>query len=138
MQNRLSGLVVFLFGLLTFFVLIPMQTEAVDYGWLRPATLPSIAAVIIGLSGLVQCVFPTGAADFNLVDGLRVLLYLCIGIAGLWGMHAFGFVVTAPLLMLCTMLIIGERRWLWLCIGCVLLPAFIWFCIEFLLQRPLP
>ena len=138
MQNRLSGIFVFLFGVLIFFVLIPLQTETVDYGWLRPATLPSVAAAIICVAGLVQCAVPRGTAQLRLGEGARALLFLVLGLGGLWGMHVFGFMIAAPTMMLVIMLVIGERRWLWLITGTVLLPAFIWFCIDFVLKRPLP
>lgn len=138
MQNRLSGLVVFLLGLAIFFILIPIETETVDYGWLRPATLPSIAAVVISFGGLFHLALPNGKVDLKLRTTLKALFFLSAAIASLWGMSRFGFIVTAPLMMLGIMLAIGERRLLWLFVGSALLPAFIWFCIEFLLKRPLP
>ena len=138
MQNRLSGLVVALFGLAIVFLLIPNQTEPVDYGWLRPATLPAITAVIIIISGLVQLLFPKGRTDVDVRAGLRVLFFFAIGIADLWLMHTAGFAVAAPLLLLVLMLTLGERRLLWLITGVILLPASIWFIVDYLLNRPLP
>ncbi len=138
MQNRLSGLVVFLLGLAIIFILIPVATETVDYGWLRPATLPTIAASVISAAGLLHLLFPQGRIELNVASVLRAVLFLMIAVAGLWGMSHFGFTIAAPLMMLVIMLIIGERRWPWLLTGVVLLPAFIWLCIDFLLNRPLP
>ncbi len=138
MQNRLSGLVVFLLGLAIIFILIPVATETVDYGWLRPATLPTIAAIVISVAGLLHLLFPQGRIELNFPDVLRAALFLMIALAGLWGMSRFGFTIAAPLMLLLIMLIIGERRWPWLMTGVVLLPAFIWLCIDVLLKRPLP
>lgn len=138
MQNRLSGIVALALGLAIIFILIPIETEPVDYGWLKPATLPLVAAVIISVGGLLHLFFPKGEVQLALTDSIRALAYLFAGLLGLWGMKQFGFKITAPLMMLGIMLAIGERRWLWLLGGSVLLPGTIWFCIEFLLERPLP
>jgi putative tricarboxylic transport membrane protein len=138
MQNRLSGLVVFILGLVIIFILVPLETETVDYGWLRPATLPAIAAVVISVGGLLHLFFPKGTVELDLRSALKALLFLIIAIVALWGMSRFGFIIASPLMMLVIMLAIGERRWPWLVTGVVLLPALIWFCIDFLLKRPLP
>lgn len=137
MQNRISGILISLFGIVLLFYIIPNQTEAVDYGWLKPATLPSIAAVIITISGLLHSVWPKGELEFEFTSALRALLFFFIGILGLWLMTV-NYLVAAPLLMLMLMWVTGERRWKWFCIGVVLLPAGLWFCIDYLLKRPLP
>ena len=137
MQNRISGIFVSLFGIILLFFIIPHQTEAVDYGWLKPATLPLVAAVIITLSGILQCAFPQGKVAFQFTPALRGLLFFSIGVLCLWLM-TLSYMIAAPLLMLVLMLVIGERRWKWLFAGVVLLPTCIWFCIDFLLNRPLP
>ncbi|MFT5700041.1 MAG: putative tricarboxylic transport membrane protein [Desulforhopalus sp.] len=137
MQNRISGIFVSLFGIVVLFYFIPHHTEFVDYGWLKPGTLPSIAAIIIILSGALHCVFPKGRVEFEPALALRTLLIFIIGVLGVWLM-TFSYLLAAPLLMLVLMWVVGERRWGWLFIGVVLLPTFIWFCIDYLLQRPLP
>ena len=137
MQNRMSGVVVSLFGIVLLFFIIPSQTEAVDYGWLKPGTLPTIAAVIITVAGLLHSVFPKGEVAFNCTSMLRALLFFCIGVLGLWLM-TISYMLAAPLLVLVLMWVIGERRWKWLFIGVVLMPTSIWFFIDYLLKRPLP
>jgi putative tricarboxylic transport membrane protein len=137
MQNRISGIFVSLFGVVVLFFVIPNQTEIVDYGWLKPGTLPSIAAIIIIVSGALHSVFPKGGVEFEPALALRALLIFSIGVLGIWLMTV-KYLIAAPLLMLVLMWVIGERRWGWLFIGVVLLPAFIWFCVDYLLQRPLP
>lgn len=137
MQNRISGILVSLLGVVVLLFVIPNQTEIVDYGWLKPATLPSIAAIIIIVSGALHAVFPKGGVAFEPALALRALLIFSIGALGVWLMTV-SYLIAAPLLMLVLMWVIGERRWGWLFIGVVLLPVFIWFCIDYLLQRPLP
>ncbi|TKB09701.1 tripartite tricarboxylate transporter TctB family protein [Desulforhopalus sp. IMCC35007] len=137
MQNRISGILVSLFGIAVLLFVIPGQIEVIDYGWLKPATLPSLAAVIIILSGALHSIFPKGGVDFDPALALRALLIFCIGALGVWLM-TFSYLIAAPLLMLVLMWMVGERRWGWLCIGVILLPGFIWFCVDYLLQRPLP
>lgn len=137
MQNRMSGVLVSLFGIVLLFYIIPKQTETIEYGWLKAATLPSIAAVIITLSGLLHAVFPRGELELEFTSALRALLFFFIGILGLWAM-TISYMVAAPLLMLVLMWVIGERRWQWLFTGVIVLPAGIWLCIDYLLKRPLP
>ncbi len=137
MQNRISGIFVSLFGVVVLFFVIPNQIEIVDYGWLKPATLPSLAAIIIIVSGALHSVFPKGGVEFEPALALRALLIFSIGVVGIWLMTV-KYLIAAPLLMLVLMWVIGERRWGWLFIGVVLLPTSIWFCVDYLLQRPLP
>lgn len=137
MQNRISGIVVSLFGIVMLFFVIPDQTESFDYGWLHPGTLPSIAAVIITVSGALHAVLPKGRVEFEPALALRALLIFVVGVIGIWLM-TMSYLVAAPVLMLALMWGVGERRWGWLFIGVIVLPTFIWFCIDYLLQRPLP
>ena len=52
--NRISGLVVLLFALALYFLIIPAHTETVGSGWLKPDTLPLVAACALGFLGLAQ------------------------------------------------------------------------------------
>lgn len=137
MQNRMSGVVVSIFGIVLLLYIIPSQTEAVDSGWLKPATLPTIAAIIITIAGLLHSVFPKGGMEFDRSSSLRALLFFIIGVLGVWLMTV-SYLMAAPLLVLVLMLVIGERRWKWLFVGVVLMPVSIWFFIDYLLKRPLP
>jgi len=138
MLNRLSGLFSAFAGCLLIFWVIPNHTETADYGWLKPATLPNIASIIIIISGLIHFIAPRGDAKLDPAVSGRALLFLIVGVSGLGLMHFAGFIVAAPVLMLVFMLMVGEKRWLWLISGVILLPATIWFCVDFLLKRPLP
>ena len=136
--NRLSGAVVVVFGLILLFWIIPRHTEAADYGWLRPATLPNVTAVIIIIAGIIHVLFPEGTAEFDPQPALRAGLFFVISVAGLFMMRHLGFLIAAPALITVLMLMVGERRPLWLIAGVVMIPLGIWSSIELLLKRPLP
>ena len=136
--NRISGLVVAVFGIILLFWIIPRHTETVAHGWLRPATLPIITTVIVIITSIVHILFPTGKAEFDVPLALRASLFFVISLIGLYVMHLAGFLVAAPLLVMVLMLLIGERRPLWLFAGIVLIPLAMWSSIELLLKRPLP
>lgn len=137
-QNRLSGLVTFIIGFILLLWIIPSQTEIADSGWLKPATLPKITSIFIIIAGLIHFIFPTGKAEFDVKVSLRVCLFFVISAIGLYLMGLIGFVIAAPILILVIMLMIKERRLFWLTAGIILLPATIWFCVDFLLNKPLP
>jgi putative tricarboxylic transport membrane protein len=137
-RNRISGIVVAIFGALLVFWIIPQHTETVDYGWLRPATLPIITTVIVILTSIIHILLPSGKVDFDMSLALRAGLIYLISLSGLFLIHLAGFLVAAPILMAALMLVIGERRPLWLITGIVLIPLAMWSAIELLLKRPLP
>jgi len=136
--NRISGLVIAVLGLILLFWIIPRHTETVDYAWLRPATLPIITAVIVIISSIVHLIFPSGKAKFDIALALRAGLFFVISLMGLCLMYFVGFLIAAPLLVMVLMLMIGERRPMWLITGIVLIPLAMWSSIELLLKRPLP
>ncbi|MCF6246283.1 MAG: tripartite tricarboxylate transporter TctB family protein [Desulfobacula sp.] len=136
--NRLSGLVVAIMGLSLLFWIIPHQTEIVDSGWLKPATLPKITSIFIIIAGMLHFIFPTGKAEFDIEFSLRVGLFFVISTIGLYLMNLIGFIMATPILISVIMAMIKERRPFWLIAGILLLPASIWFCVDFLLNKPLP
>lgn len=135
--NRISGLVVAVFGIILLFWIIPRHTEPVDYGWLRPATLPNVTAIVVIISSIIHIIFPSGKAEFDGKLAMRAGLFFMISLAGLFLMHYVGFLIAAPLLVTVLMLLVGERRPLWLATGIVLVPLGIWSAIELLLKRSL-
>lgn len=136
--NRISGAVVAVLGLILLFWIIPRHTEPVDYGWLRPTTLPNATAMVVLIASVIHVLFPTGKAEFDARLALRAGLFFVISTAGLYLMRHAGFLIAAPVLVLVLMLVIGERRPLWLFAGIVLVPLGIWSSIELLLKRSLP
>ncbi|HSH40756.1 MAG TPA: tripartite tricarboxylate transporter TctB family protein [Arenicellales bacterium] len=138
MTNRLLGLFFAGFGLLLILVVIPQQTEVIDYGWMRPRTLPVAMAIIITVAGAALALRPRGATDFEWGGAGRAALYLGLIAAAVWLIGRYGFEVVAPALALAVMLLIGERRPLWLALGAVVVPLAIWVAVVMLLERPLP
>lgn len=136
--DRYSGLFFAILGLLLFFVIIPYDTEVVDYGWVRPQTVPNSMAWLLVITGVSLVIRPGEDAPFDLHRSLRAGLFLAILGGGLFLIDRFGFVAVAPGLALLIMVLIGERRPLWLILGTVGLPLLIWFTVAILLQRPLP
>lgn len=136
--DRWSGLFFVAIAVLLYAVVIPWQVEAVDYGWLRPRTLPRILAVIIGIAGLSLILRPSGMARPGAVPWARSGLFVLLLIAALGLMAVLGFVYVAPVMALAIMLLSGERRPFWLAMGVAALPLVIWFCVAVLLGRPLP
>lgn len=136
--NRLSGLVVAVLGAIVLLWIIPRHTETVASGWLEPATLPIITTVVVIIASIVHFLFPTGKAEFDVPLALRAGLFFVISFIGLYVMHRAGFLVAAPLLVMVLMLLVGERRPLWLFTGIVLIPLAMWSSIVLVLKRPLP
>ena len=136
--DRLCGLFVVLFALMLFFHLIPTQVEAVSYGAIRPKTVPQILAATLALAGTALMLRPADGSDLRAVPWGRSALNVAILSAGLWLTARFGFVLVAPPLALVLMLLMGERRPLWLALGVAAMPLLIWFAVSVLLGRPLP
>lgn len=138
LASRLSGLLFAVFGLALYFVIIPYDTELVDYGWVKPQTMPNVMAVTMVACGSVLFVFPAGAIGITHRQALRAALFLVILALGVFAIARLGFTIVAPFLALVLMLATGERRPLWLGVGGVAIPLMIWFTVTVLLGRLLP
>ncbi len=135
--NRISGLAVAAFGLLLLWLVIPANTESADYG-MQPSTIPNLCAGALLLFGLAQAAFPAGAVKIAGREHLRVAMFAATAFLALWGMSVLGFVVAAPLFALAVMLLVGERRPIWIAAGVVAVPGIIWLVAVPLLDRTLP
>ncbi|MGH1359495.1 MAG: tripartite tricarboxylate transporter TctB family protein [Burkholderiaceae bacterium] len=139
--DRLSGLFFLLLGAVFYWMVIPAQTEMVDYGWVLPQTLPNLTAILIAACGASLLIRPPPAEQpppgIN-PSPARAGLALGILLAGVWLIGQIGFMLAAPPLALSVMLLIGERRKRWLALGTLGMPALIWFAVAVLLERPLP
>lgn len=136
--NRIAGLALAGFGLLLLVWFVPGQTEIVDYGWVRPQTLPNVLAVaLIGL-GLLQAVVDRGDAALDPRLALQAAAYLGFVALAVWLMGRYGFVWVAPAMVAAVMLALGERRPLWLAVGALALPGLVWLVVVVLLDRTLP
>lgn len=138
MLNRITGIVFALAGLLLLFWMIPHHTETTDFGWLKPATLPNLLSMAMVILGVLHSIFPTGKAELDRPLTLRVMRMLTLCLTALFLMKYFGFIFVAPALALVVMIMIGERRPLWLVTGIILAPAFLWAIVVYVLKRSLP
>jgi putative tricarboxylic transport membrane protein len=136
--NRISATFFIVFALLMLFYIIPTQVEEVDYGWVSPATIPNLVVGFILVLACIQLFFTRTAPQLQLGVLLRACGFFCLGLSTLWAMSVFGFIYIAPLSALFIMLLIGERRILWLTIGSAVIPFIIWLIIDVLLNRQLP
>jgi putative tricarboxylic transport membrane protein len=136
--DRLTGAFFLIFGLAMVFLVIPAYVEAPEGGNLSPRTLPYVVAWVISVCGGLLILKPT---THQAPDGrffMQAGAYVAVLGGSIYAMSLFGFIYVAPALALVIMLMIGERRPLWLGIGAVLMPAAIWFLVTQLLERGLP
>ncbi|KPP85192.1 MAG: putative tricarboxylic transport membrane protein [Rhodobacteraceae bacterium HLUCCO07] len=138
LTDRVTGGFFILLGVVLYLWVIPWQVETADYGWLKPRTLPLALAVVLGLCGVALMVKPVGDARPSTFNWLRAALFAGVLALGLWLMGVVGFVYAASPLAFAVMWLAYERRWLWLGLGSVVMPAVIWFVITIVLERTLP
>ncbi len=138
LADRLTGFFFLVFGVLLIWIVIPWQIEPVDYGWLRPRTLPYGLAVILALCGLWLILRPDTSGAAATTPWARAALFGGILCVGLFLISGFGFEWVAPWMALAIMWCSGERRPFWLLTGVVVVPLVIWLLVVGLLGRPLP
>jgi putative tricarboxylic transport membrane protein len=138
MLNRISGLLIAIAGAILYFWIIPDQTESSNFGWLKPSTLPDILSIIMVFLGLLHFCFPTGKAEMDGKILLRLIFIFVLCVASVFLMNFVGFIYIAPILVLIIMILIGERRPLWLFSSIILVPASLWIIVVFVLERSLP
>ncbi len=135
--DRIAGLIVATLGLVLVFAVFPIGIEDIDDGSIRPDTLPNAIAGFLVVCGILLALQPGEQAARNPRESMMVLLYIAVMALGLFAMSRFGFVIVSPLLALAIMLLFGERRPIWLALGCVGMPAVIWLLVVQILERPL-
>ena len=136
--DRLTGGFFLIFGLAMFFLVIPDYVEDARGGNLSPRTMPNVVAWVIAVCGGLLMVKPTNHAPPGRRFFVQAAVYVAVLAGAIYAMSVVGFLYVAPVLALVLMLMIGERRPLWLGIGVVLMPAAIWFLVTQLLERALP
>ena len=136
--NRLSASFFIFLGLSLIYFIFPVEIESLDYGWVRPQTLPNICALLLIIFGIVQFIFPKGKVVLEFEQILWSGVFVSVAFIAVFGFHKFGFIYTAPIFALSIMLLIGEKRILWLLLGVFLIPFLILLIVEQLLGRLLP
>ena len=136
--NRLSASFFIFLGLSLIYFIFPIEIEKLDYGWVRPQTLPNICAFLLIIFGIVQFIFPKGKVVLEFEQILWSGVFVLLSFLAVFGFHKFGFTFTAPFFALSIMLLIGENRIIWLILGAIVIPFSVWQIVEKLLGRFLP
>lgn len=136
--DRMSGAFFLLFGLAMYFLVIPEYVEDASGGNLAPKTMPNVVAWVIAVCGGLLVIKPTNHAAPDGRFFAKAAAYVAVLAAAIYAMSLVGFLYVSPVLALVLMLMIGERRPLWLGVGVVVVPAAIWFLVTQLLERALP
>lgn len=136
--GRASAILFLAVSILLIVRIIPANTDAGYGGSLQPATLPTIAAAMIGIGAIVSMFESVGRDKPDTAHLRRAIMFMGVLIGAVFAIHLTGFLWAAPLLCLITMLVAGERRLAWLATGTALVPLSIWLVFEVGLGRPLP
>jgi putative tricarboxylic transport membrane protein len=136
--NRFSASFFILLGLSLIYFVFPIEIEKLDYGWVRPQTLPNICAFLLITFGILHFIFPKGKIDLNFENAIWSSVFALVSFSAVFGFFKFGFIYTAPIFSLMIMLLIGEKRILWLSLGVILIPFLIWLSVAEVLGRFLP
>ena len=136
--NRLSASFFIFLGLAFIYFIFPIEIEKLDYGWVRPQTLPNICAFLLIIFGIVQFIFPKGKVVLEFEQILWSGVFVLAAFIAVFGFHYLGFIYTAPIFALSIMFLLGEKRILWLLLGVFLIPFLILLIVEQLLGRLLP
>ena len=136
--DRIAGVIIATLGLVLLFVVFPFAIEDMDDGSIKPDTVPNAIAAFLVICGVLLAIKKGEQTKRDTRELLLVLLYFTIIAAGLFAIPHFGFLIVSPFLAMAIMLIFGERRPIWLALGCVGMPAIIWFLVIQVLERSLP
>lgn len=136
--DRVSGTLFLALGLALYFLIIPNYVESVTDGNISPDMMPNSLSLILALCGALLVFKPTLHSTQTMRSFAITAAYVFILTAGIYAMSLFGFVYVGPALTLAIMLMIGERRPIWLVAGVVAMPALIWFLVVQVLGRALP
>ena len=136
--DRIAALIVVTLGLVLLFVIFPIAIEDIDDGSIRPDVVPNTLAGFLVFCGILLATKPGKQIQRSSRELKMVLIYLAVIALGLFAIFHFGFVVASAFLALTIMMLFGERRLGWLALGCLGMPAAIWFLVAHVLERPLP
>ncbi|NKB63096.1 MAG: hypothetical protein GKR95_13570 [Gammaproteobacteria bacterium] len=136
--DRITGALIATFGGVLYLFIIPRFVDSSQSSWIRPDTIPLATSFVIVLCGAFLVFKPTAHSLQNLRGHFKAVLFFLLLALGLYAMSMFGFVYIAPLLALSLMLLIGERRLLWLGLGVIGVPFAIWLLVVRVLERSLP
>lgn len=137
--DRVAGLLFVAFGLLLYFLVIPVQTEPAEANaFVAPATVPNGIAWLLVVLGVWLFIKPTVVTTEAWKNLPRAVLFLAVITGGVALMEWFGFVIVAPVLGITLVWLMGERRPVWIGLAVLVMPALIWLLIVPVLDRVLP
>jgi len=139
-KERILGLLSVLFGALLLAYLIPtyVSGEATETG--DPTLFPRIAGGLFVLLGGLQVIFatPSQEAPPSKREISRLILFMGAMIIGTALLPIVGFIPYAMGLMAVVLVMVFERRPLWILLTVFCVPIGTWLLFEQVLQRPLP
>ncbi|WP_161633005.1 tripartite tricarboxylate transporter TctB family protein [Martelella sp. AD-3] len=135
--ERLIGGASIVFGGFLLFFLIPLQVTS-QPGPIDPSLFPKIAAWLFILLGLVQLFARAQPVNFGWYEFARLAALAALVLAAAFVMPLAGFLPSAIALMAAVCAFMFERRYAWLAVTIVLVPAATWFVFVIVMGRPLP
>lgn len=137
--DRIGGGIAVLFGVFLLLYAIPANVRIIEGKMPYPALFPQIAAwMFIGL-GLVQMVFVKTRAEFP--SGIQFFAFLgaiFLTLIAVLFVETLGYLPVTVALMVAIVLLVQERRPLWIVVMIIGFPVGIWLLFEQVLQRQLP
>jgi hypothetical protein len=138
-SDRILGAAAIVFGGFLLLYAIPANVRTVQGVVPYPAMFPQIAAwMFIGL-GAAQMIFVKSAVEMpSLMRAGMFAVAAAATLAALLTVDSFGYLPVMITLMAAIVLIVRERRAIWVATVIMGLPIGIWVLFEQVLQRPLP
>lgn len=135
--DRISGICLLILGIGLFFFIIPNQVEVIDYGVIVPNSLPNILSYVIIIMSVILIIKPSIKTFVDLILLAKVVFFVALVAIAAYFMQLFSFLIISPIFALSIMLLVGERRMLWLVLGTAILPPAIWAIVTLTLGRQL-
>lgn len=137
--ERVLGTLVTLFGIWLLLIGIPINVIELGDEVPSPRLFPQIGAWIFVVGGFAQILFVKGNTRLpELRQFARYVLVSCLLLLMVLLMENFGYIVGAMALMAALMVVVFERRLLWVSIAVIAVPITVWLLFEKVLERPLP
>jgi putative tricarboxylic transport membrane protein len=140
--NRAIGIGCVVFGLLTYFVLIPLSISRVSFTHLSPSYIPILMSIILTIIG-VLLIIQSGSSSqgwASVRDALfnRVLSMIATLIIYCIAMNYVGYILSTVIAVALLLWNSGVRRWLTISILSLSIAFGIWAFFRYLLVILLP
>ncbi len=137
--DRYLGIGVFAFGLILMLVLIPNNVTIRTGAALDPSLFPRISGWMFLVLGALLFAFPgDGKMAIPLANIVRMGTAVAAMALTALAMQYIGFFFAAIALMTVVVILVAEKRPLWVAVAIGFIPAFVWTLFEIVLERPLP